>query len=1515
MKKLISMILTLALIFSSVGGAYTAAYASDGDLSERYAAAPALTADAPADVSYDGTEASGALRFTPERDGVYIFSSEGEYDTYVDLYDGNGGYLGSDDDSGESNNFRLRSVLEAGKTYFLLTRRYSSESIAEYTVYVISYADLPALTAGVPVDVSYDGTEASGGFLFTPERDGTYAFFSMEGDDTFASLYDSGDTLIGENDDGGEDGNFCLRITLEAGKPYFLLTRDNGSQTNGQYKVCVVSYMDTPALTADAPAHVSYDGTEISGALRFIPERDGVYAFSSAGEYDTYASLYDSDFHHISDNDDGGEISNFCLKSVLKAGKTYFLLTKRLNGKPAEYTVSVTKEKDITALSLALISPDAALTFGRGGYWTDYYDETGGTNKTYYCFDRSTILDILTITATYEDGSTRAMEFDERLLSMKADQWTWTAGGTDNTVTITAGAVSASVSIPIVDPAALYADAPALTADEPFDVSYDGTAASGALRFTPERDGTYTFFSTGEYDTYIDLYDGSGGYLGSDDDNGKNSNFRLRAVLEAGKTYILLTRRYSSGSSAEYEVCAMEEKVITALSLALVSPDAALTIGKDDGYWNDYYDDSTGADIEYFCFYDTTICSILTITATYEDGSSRAVEYDTTTMSGHADQWTWTAGGTNNLFTVTAGDVSASIHVPVADMLSLYPDAPALAPGSPVTVDYSYSGEYGMPLKFTPAESGTYYFYSTGDADPVGRLFDVAGRRLGDVDDSGTSLNFLIGRELEAGKTYLLFVKTYDDREDSFGVAVSRARPDFLVAGYESLAGLDLSGKMINLVLAVDTTGSMGWVIEKVRTTLQDFVTALSGTHAELRISLIDYKDIVEDGAASTVLHYNARDGIWFENYDIEDLLAQIGQLDADGGGDTPESVLDVLGNAVEREVMTFNSDAARFAFLLTDADYKNENTHGIADMEELIKRLNEFGVATSVITTKDYFRDYRSLAYGTGGILINLRGDFESGMSAFAASIAANTASYVHDDTIIPVSGITLGEDLTIPVGKIRSFAATITPFNATDPRVVWSVEDETVARINDATTSHLLVVQGITEGTTKVIARSMDGGYVASFDLTTLPMVNTENQLESCDIDSLIEKIGELKAAAGSTEMIYYNDNAEQEFVPAEKQLEVFTSIADTGLSITFVYSDDYGDTRYQWKFDGVDITSPDIPVNMEISVGDEGSPAAEAAGEIMDPDQFEAIDFSHDGDLPGTAEVTVAVDLPDGTYILYYYDPETRLFQNAGAATVTGGMATFRISHCSSYVLAAESACIYGHDIIRVPARPATEKTNGNIEHWTCSNCGKCFSDADGKNEIPAESVVVTFTVDPSKAFSDIPKKAWYYSAVSYVVNHGIFAGANGRFDPNGDMTRAMFVSVLSRMAGVTLKNNVKTVFADVKSGQWYTGAVKWASGNDIVAGADGKFMPNDPITREQICTILVTYAKHMKITLKPKQAAVTFKDAKDISKWARSAVTACQRAGLVAGANGNFNPKGKATRAEVAQILTQFDKNFG
>ena len=187
-------------------------------------------------------------------------------------------------------------------------------------------------------------------------------------------------------------------------------------------------------------------------------------------------------------------------------------------------------------------------------------------------------------------------------------------------------------------------------------------------------------------------------------------------------------------------------------------------------------------------------------------------------------------------------------------------------------------------------------------------------------------------------------------------------------------------------------------------------------------------------------------------------------------------------------------------------------------------------------------------------------------------------------------------------------------------------------------------------------------------------------------------------------------------------------------------------------------------------------------------------------------------------------------------------------------------------------------------------------------------------------PTNPFTDVKKKDWYYNAVNFAVSNNLFAGTSPTtFGPNDKMTRAMFVTVLGRLDGVAVNHKVTTKFTDVKKNQYYTGYVKWGTDNGIVAGlSDTSFGPNANITREQICALMVRYCGYADIALQKVNAAIAFKDAGDISSYARAAVKACQQGGLVngeaAGGGWNFRPKGNATRAEVATIIMNFVKTY-
>ncbi len=186
------------------------------------------------------------------------------------------------------------------------------------------------------------------------------------------------------------------------------------------------------------------------------------------------------------------------------------------------------------------------------------------------------------------------------------------------------------------------------------------------------------------------------------------------------------------------------------------------------------------------------------------------------------------------------------------------------------------------------------------------------------------------------------------------------------------------------------------------------------------------------------------------------------------------------------------------------------------------------------------------------------------------------------------------------------------------------------------------------------------------------------------------------------------------------------------------------------------------------------------------------------------------------------------------------------------------------------------------------------------------------------DTSEIFDDVPKNKWFKSQVDYVYAYGIFTGTTATaFSPNSNITRAQFVQVLANLSGVDTSNRkLTTKFSDVPSGKWYTAAVKWASENAIVNGVGGgKFAPDANITREQMCVMLVNYAKFREITLYYLEPWSEFADTQSISQWAILEVHACQMADLVNGKGGNkFDPKASATRAEAATIFSKFHKDY-
>lgn len=180
----------------------------------------------------------------------------------------------------------------------------------------------------------------------------------------------------------------------------------------------------------------------------------------------------------------------------------------------------------------------------------------------------------------------------------------------------------------------------------------------------------------------------------------------------------------------------------------------------------------------------------------------------------------------------------------------------------------------------------------------------------------------------------------------------------------------------------------------------------------------------------------------------------------------------------------------------------------------------------------------------------------------------------------------------------------------------------------------------------------------------------------------------------------------------------------------------------------------------------------------------------------------------------------------------------------------------------------------------------------------------------------SFADVKDDDWFAPNVAYAVENGLFSGRDAlTFDPDTPMTRVEFVSVIWRLAGKPdFENTSKPDYTDCKGNSWYAAAVNWATKNGIVNGVeDGRFDPDGNISREQIVTILHRYAKFIELECESVSAdyKTMFIDGNMVSEYADVPMSWAVGAGLIQGNEKNcIEPQGLATRAEVATMIMRY-----
>lgn len=296
----------------------------------------------------------------------------------------------------------------------------------------------------------------------------------------------------------------------------------------------------------------------------------------------------------------------------------------------------------------------------------------------------------------------------------------------------------------------------------------------------------------------------------------------------------------------------------------------------------------------------------------------------------------------------------------------------------------------------------------------------------------------------------------------------------------------------------------------------------------------------------------------------------------------------------------------------------------------------------------------------------------------------------------------------------------------------------------------------------------------------------------------------------------------------------------------------------------------------------------------------------------------EIVTLTAVPDNGYRFAGWTVTGASVADLTAATITFTMprvgnvtALAQFTPISGSSVSSESVSAKAGELVRVKLPAGKSET----EYLPC------YTDNSGKLAlVPISAVIdgyVTFLAPKSGtyrftsnpvAFSDTANH-WAADAISFCASRELFKGiGGGRFAPNEPMTRAMFATVLYRIAGMPAVSGANS-FYDVAAGQWYTDAILWGQSTGIISGyGNGLFGTNDLVTREQMCVMLSRYLQWAGYELPAVTAAKQFGDKAQISKWAADNVAFCQTRGLINGQpNNRFAPKANATRAENSAVL--------
>ena len=230
-----------------------------------------------------------------------------------------------------------------------------------------------------------------------------------------------------------------------------------------------------------------------------------------------------------------------------------------------------------------------------------------------------------------------------------------------------------------------------------------------------------------------------------------------------------------------------------------------------------------------------------------------------------------------------------------------------------------------------------------------------------------------------------------------------------------------------------------------------------------------------------------------------------------------------------------------------------------------------------------------------------------------------------------------------------------------------------------------------------------------------------------------------------------------------------------------------------------------------------------------------------------------------------------------------------------------------------VITDTATILVRRNNNKTESGKSVSVARVSNNANASTSVPATNPDDMKDEDLKEMFSDLDEVTWAKNSIIFLYEKGVISEAqDGRFRPNDSVTRAEFVKMLATALRITDKS-ASVEFGDVSQNDWYYQYISAAVNYGLVVGDDkGNFLPNADITRQDVCVIISRAMDKLGYGEIAIDYELFYDDAQ-ISDYAKAAVYRMRIHEIVNGfGDGSFAPLANANRASTAKMVEKFMK---